>query len=345
MSRLYALPLLLLLPAAAAQTVAYSPAPFAQHAGLTSTGYPLGYRTITKMTYQQVHGDLPRRPMPIRSLAWRPYRTCTSFSAYQANLTLTMGQGGPLPDQAVSTFATNLGPNPTVVLKNTTVKIPAYTKVPPPAPYLFVLPFQKVYLYKGKGALCWEARVHSHTYTGTTLSFALYSHRATAALQPGGTGCKAFQSANPASLSGTFSPPNLSLKAAALPSTGVAFLLAGNKSTRFGSLTLPFDLTPLGAPCALRTSLEFLFTSKISNGSASWNFTVPAAAPDGTALFFQVLAPDSRANPAGLVLTDGLAAIWPYSKRPVVRIWRTNDDQAKSGSLQLTFGLVVRFSF
>ena len=337
------LALLAAAPLATAQTRFYSPAPFAHHDGLTSTGYPIGYSSYTKMTYQQVHGDLPAVPQPILRLAFRPRSTSASHAAYAVNLTLVLSLGGPLPSAASATFAANLGPSPMTVLNQSTVNIPAFTQAgTAPAPYHYAFPFPVPFLYDGKGVLCWEMRVHSHSFTGTSsLSFDLYSTQTAVTLRSGGVGCTCAGQAAPATLSGSSNPGSLALNCNGLPAAQPVLLLIGIRSTMYGPLPLPFDLTPLGAPCALRTDMLLTAAGLASAGTASWQFPVPAAAPDGTAVFFQVLAPDAAANPLGLVLSNGLAAVWPYAKQPAVRIWKTADDQALSGSLQLTYGLVT----
>lgn len=313
-----------------AQIRIYSPAPLGQHLGMTSTGYPLGYSSYTKMTYQQVHGDLPKTTL-FKNLAWRPYSSTASHAGYSANLTLTFGTNGPTPDNATATFSTNLGASPTVVLKTTTVNIPAYVKpAQPPAPFHYKLPLTQTYVYNGTGTFCWECRVHSHTHTGSTLSFDLYSTQSVPTLRTGGQGCTASGATAPASLTGTISGTSISLSATSMPAAGGSMLLVGLNPT-------PLDLTPLGAPCSLRTDILAL----LPGSSGTWSGTIPTTAPDGTAVYLQAGAADKNANAMGLVLSNGLCALWPYAKRPVVRIWSTTDDTQTTGSLQLTYGLVI----
>ena len=94
---------------------------------------------------------------------------------------------------------------------------------------------------------------------------------------------------------------------------------------------VPFDLTPIGAPCALRTDAVALIPGTGSSGSYAWNASLTATAVNGVAVYLQAAAPDPAANTLGLVFSNGLAAIWPYQNRPAVRIWTRDDDTSTSG--------------
>lgn len=319
-----------------AQSVVHSPAPLGYHAGMTATGYPIGYPTITKMTYQQVHGDLPS-PFLLRNLAWRPYSSTASHSGFAVTATLTFGTNGPTPDNATATFATNLGSNPTVVLQNTTVNIGAYVKPPqPPGAFVYRLPLANPYLYTGNGTFCWECRVHNHTGTAS-LSFDLYSMQTYPVLQTGGQGCTASGASGPASLTGSYAARVVSVAGSNMPAAGGSLLLMGLNR-------LPFDLTPVGAPCVLRTDILVLAPGQGSGSNPTWQGIVPATAPDGTAVYLQAGALDANANRMGLVLSNGLCALWPYLRRPVIRNWSTTSDVELTGNLQLTYGLVIELS-
>jgi hypothetical protein len=314
-----------------AQIRIYSPAPLGHHLGMNTTGYPFGYTSIKKMTYQQVHGDLPKTTL-FKNLAWRPNSSTASHGKFTATLTLTFGTKGPTPDNATTTFSTNLGANPTVVIKNTQVSIGAYTKPPqPPGAFVYKLPLSQTYVYNGNGTFCWECRVHNHT-APTNLYFDLYQSQSAPTLRPGGWGCTASGATAPASLTGTISGTTINLSASNMPTAGNSMLLVGLNPT-------PLDLTPLGAPCSLRTDILALLP-----GKGTWSGTIPTTVPDGVAVYLQAGAADAKANTMGLVLSNGLCTLWPYAKRPAVRIWTTSGDTATSGSLQLLYGLVIELS-
>jgi len=321
---------------ATAQIRVYSPAPLGHHQGMTSTGYPFGYTSITKMTYQQIHSDLPKA-LVFKNLAWRPNSSTASHGKFTANMTLTFGTKGPTPDNATTTFSTNLGANPTVVLKTTTVNIGAYVKPPqPPGAFVYKVPLANSYVYTGNGTFCWECRLHNHTST-TNLSFDLYSTQSAPTLRTGGQGCTASGATAPANLTGTISGTSISLNASNMPAAGGSMLLVGLNPK-------PLNLTPLGAPCLLRTDILALLPGTGSGSSATWSGTIPSTVPDGIAVYLQAGAADAKANAMGLVLSNGLCTLWPYAKRPAVRIWTTGSDTATTGSLQLTYGLVIELS-
>jgi hypothetical protein len=331
-------------PFATAQALFHSPAPYAHHEGNTSTGYPIGYQTFTKMSYQQVHGGLPSLATPFKRLAFRPRSTSALHAAYTANVTLQLGVGGPAPDSATSTYASNMGPSPVTVLNQATVNIAAMTQNGiAPGPYNYAFPFPTPFVYDGSGVLAWDLRVHSHTYVGSTLSFDLFQLLTTVQVKTGGRGCTASGKAAPATLTGSYVAPNLSVTGSNLNDNLPTALLAGLSSTKLGPITLPLDLTAAGAPCALRTDIVLTLPGTVSGGTVNWQGSLGATAPDGTALFLQVLSLDPTANSLGVVLTNGLGVIWPYVKRPVIRNWTTNNDAALTGNLQLIYGLVCEF--
>jgi hypothetical protein len=91
--------------------------------------------------------------------------------------------------------------------------------------------------------------------------------------------------------------------------SGAPVLLAiGVSDKLFGGLTLPFDLTPLGAPgCSLLCSLD-LFAASSIGGSGQANFTVPI--PNNNALiglqyFHQALLVSSVSNQLGFAFSNG----------------------------------------
>jgi hypothetical protein len=109
-----------------------------------------------------------------------------------------------------------------------------------------------------------------------------------------------------------------------------------------GLTGVPADLTPIGAPCMLRSHPSAVIPGTGSAGSYSWTSPLTVSAINGLAVYLQAAAPDPTANSFGLVFSSGLAVIWPYQNRPAIRNWSTNDDLATTGNLQLTYGLVIK---
>jgi CubicO group peptidase (beta-lactamase class C family) len=92
-----------------------------------------------------------------------------------------------------------------------------------------------------------------------------------------------------------------------LPSAGanLPLLLLGASATSYRGVPLPISLTFLGAPCALRVSLDLSIALTNQAGTARLALDVPnASAFLGSVLFLQGLVTDS-ANALGVVLTAG----------------------------------------
>lgn len=109
-------------------------------------------------------------------------------------------------------------------------------------------------------------------------------------------------------LGGTYA---LRLEGAA-PSATVASLFVGLSSTNWGPLTLPFDLSVIGANgCLLRTSVELSLSFPVQNGSGVFNGSVcncPAAL--GASFYMQAVVPDPGvARQIPVAMSDGVEAI------------------------------------
>jgi hypothetical protein len=91
-----------------------------------------------------------------------------------------------------------------------------------------------------------------------------------------------------------------------LPPVPAALVWLGWSKTSWGSLTLPFDLGPLGMPgCALRVSPELGFLVPNRNGSARLDLWIPA---DGSLLgrpfHNQAVVMDRAANAFGAIVSN-----------------------------------------
>lgn len=88
----------------------------------------------------------------------------------------------------------------------------------------------------------------------------------------------------------------------------VGLLLIGDSRTQWGALPLPFDLTPFGMTgCRLYSSIVLQLAGKGMGSEARFPLAIPNdASLRGAELFLQYLGLDARANPAGLVTSNGL---------------------------------------
>ena len=92
-------------------------------------------------------------------------------------------------------------------------------------------------------------------------------------------------------------------------STGL--LLFGSSNTQWGAIRLPLGLAPIGAPnCSLLVSLDNL----VSLGTGSGAVIMQAVLPKdrsliGGVFYTQFLAPDARANLAGMQFSNAATAV------------------------------------
>jgi hypothetical protein len=86
----------------------------------------------------------------------------------------------------------------------------------------------------------------------------------------------------------------------------LAVMATGFSNTRFGPVTLPFDLTPLGMPgCSLLTSVVLTQVATGTGNAATWSIGVPNDSSIlGASFFNQAFVPSPTTNPAGLVVTN-----------------------------------------
>ncbi len=109
-------------------------------------------------------------------------------------------------------------------------------------------------------------------------------------------------------------PPEIGLPYSLLynpraPLPSPAILLTGSSNTQLGAITLPFDLTPLGArACWLSTSAEAITAIPfVLLGAQTAVITVPPnAALIGASVYHQAVEP--WPNPLGVVTSNGIAA-------------------------------------
>lgn len=104
----------------------------------------------------------------------------------------------------------------------------------------------------------------------------------------------------------------LQLELSRLPTTSGGFsLLLGTSSTLWGTLPLPFDLTPLGMTgCTALVGIEASLFGIRNAGKGTLAVAIPnAPALLGRALFFQGFVPDQSANPFGATTSNAAGAI------------------------------------
>jgi len=196
---------LLVLPlvcaAAAAQQVAVSPTDRLSLEGSSFTHLPLG-RADARM--QTLHSDVPGGML----LTGHGYRRDAVgvrgiVPGFSSDMEVKLSMSPRLPTQASTTFATNEGPNPTVVLPRTFVTFPATDRPPSdPAPtFELLVPYQVPFLVPPSGGtLCVDVTIFGNvSASGQNQNLSIYldaheNYTDGRAEQPGfrtGTGCPA----------------------------------------------------------------------------------------------------------------------------------------------------------
>ena len=130
-----------------------------------------------------------------------------------------------------------------------------------------------------------------------------------------GLGCPG-SNGTPALTATSASAPKLGsvfqLSLASLPGTpGVAYLLLGATRTSWGSITLPYHLSAIGAAtCHLYTSLDAVLPAVNTGGTGLASVAIPnAAGLLGAPVYLQALLPDATANTLGATLSNAGQAL------------------------------------
>lgn len=116
-------------------------------------------------TYQQVHDASDLQNVfgssfaVITSINFRKDNTSSAAPGRTMDAQISLGVTSISATSATSTFATNIGPTPQIVLPYTTVNLPTLSNVGAPNPIGWSFPFQAPFAYATPaGNLCWELR-------------------------------------------------------------------------------------------------------------------------------------------------------------------------------------------
>ncbi len=160
-------PLLCVLAALAAvlpaQTHVWSPRGSATQEGNSNNTIPFWSLSAT---YQQIHDYENMGPVlghsatPLLGLMLRKDNSGTPTTGRTLDLQLTLGATPVSARSPSTTFATNLGSSPTVVLPYGLVNLPPLTQISVPNPAGFIIPFTTPFVYVPAPGfnLCWEWR-------------------------------------------------------------------------------------------------------------------------------------------------------------------------------------------
>src|SRR5262245_1996962 len=142
-----------------------------------------------------------------------------------------------------------------------------------------------------------------------TLDVWSFGAAAAGTIQPFGVGCGSSVSSRPALTAATAPRLGTSLQLNTSSTPGTAVYLVGFSATRWNTLSLPLDLTPLGATgCVLYVEPAMMDVEVPVAGATTHSYAVPNdSALVGAEFFAQVLAADPTANTAGIAVSNALA--------------------------------------
>ena len=299
-------------------------------------------------TYQQIHDKVDlafafSAPVAvIKALSFRRNNDTLALPGRSMDIQITLGATPLAAANASTSFATNLGPMPVVVLSYTNVSLPTLVQISVPNPQGWVFPFATPFVYTtAAGNLCYELRLKNNTSNATA---SIDSHSGTAASLGAflGTGCVATGQ----SMTATIGARSLT------PATG-AYVnrLDRGAASAPAAMFLGFDAVKLTVP-GFCTSLEVLPVYTI-NGSTdatgTWNLSLtfgnlagfPALSLVSQFVFLDAGLPNgiglSNCSPVTLPLT-GSARIYASSSGG-----GQGNENATTGSVGTSFALVMGF--
>lgn len=336
----------LLLAALAAQTTTYvAPKGYASIPGNGGNAIPLW---CGSSVYQQVHdaADLQTVfPTPVAVIKAISFRIPNggSLTARTVDAQVTMGTTTVSARTASTTFATNLGSSPVIVLPYTNLSLPAVSHVSNPNPQSWFFPFTAPYTYViPTGNLCYELRMKNLSATGG--SFDAISGTSARLETLIGTGCTASGQTSAATIgarsvamsTGAF-VNRLDRGAAAAP----ALMILGDKAQQ---IVLP-------GFCSALETLPLATLGGTTDATGSWNVNLSL----GSLYYFPRVTIYTQFAwiDAGLPNGLGLSTCSPVSFPPPTqaRIYFApsgtgqGNETATTGSRELTYpyGLVMGF--
>ncbi|MHC4896338.1 MAG: hypothetical protein ACYTGW_04445 [Planctomycetota bacterium] len=321
------------LPAQAPPLV--DPPLFDRLAGVRETSLLFGYQNRQVVHYQEIHDGLSGQPRTIEAIALRRSAASTgTVPAFGATFTMRLSTARNTAAGISSTFTQNVGTDVATVLDNRTVSFAASAAPPSTGlfPFEYVLPADKPFLFGGKGPLCLDVQVSSHT-NRTALFLDLYQDgRAHAGTF--GRACGNIQLTTT-----TFTNGRIQHRGSGLGARARLLLLVGTDFERYLGVDLPIELTAIGAPgCELLLApLLVLPAFADSTGKLDLSFDA-SGAPQGLFYGVQLAAAKLGVNRLGLAATRAHLVL-PVARRQAGRVW-AESLTATTGFAQPMFGLV-----
>ena len=335
-------------------------------AGLSAQSFhtaPFGFATVegrdnntipwwtASASYQQIHdaSDLANvfgtTFAVINSLNFRKDNTSSAAPGRTMDVQITLGVTSVNATAASSSFATNLGPSPQIVLPYTTLNLPTLTNVGAPNPLGWSFPFQTPFPYAiATGNLCWELRF---TNASTTANLAMDAvGRLNSIVAPNlGTGCIA---------TGQSSAATIGLKSLSMATGAWRNRLDRAASSAPAVQLMGFGATPVPLP-GFCSGLEFFPVASlqsVTDGAGQWDssFTLGSLYDMPTVDLLSQFAWIDGGLPNGVGLSDASSIALPAdSIRNLSRIYHApfggglGNETATSGSVDRRYGLVTSF--
>ncbi len=324
--------------------------------GSTLSAYPFGY--TTGRTQQVIDGAaLCSRTSVLMGLALR--RDGRGTNTYKArvvpSLKLSLGHTKVTPSTMSTAFASNRTGAMTVVFPAASFHLPP---LPPSNPGTFSVKWswKAPFIYiRSKGNLLLEWEIPGTPGKSEYFMDAHGSKSMGGRASNYGTG-GLFAGKDPYSVtcpspSLLYPGGSLSLAASGLKKAYTAVAIVGTSRATFGSLTLPFDLAPLGAPGnSLYARPTFLFSLPLTQSGGSYGGSLSLPLPSdpwfaGAKFFGQVFFADKASNSLGLVFSGGVEMNLGLTTPPV-QLLGSYDANRTTGYMNkaVPTGLVIRFT-
>ena len=244
----------------------------------------------------------------------RPVGLGNSNAAFTANATFVLSVGPNTSATAVTTFASNHGATPTTVLSGPISLPAANNQATWPAPWQTPFPFTTPFVFVKAAGSSLVVDILQTGNTGTAIWYLEASgpDNGTRAENGGPLSTCKFSNGNYNNGLGYSLPKvggswSLSYSSILPNAIGVGALGGSGVGGTWGSLTLPIDLAPFGAPgCKWNVSADFTVGLTASaSGSASWaSIPIPNNPSLGGGVFYDHAAfLDPLANTWGVVTT------------------------------------------
>ena len=290
-----------------------TPAEAALGLGTVNNSYPFA---ISPNSYQQVHSASSFSSSMVgvfNKMTFRMARGFANLPGKIIDVEISMANSPNDAINASTTYASNVVPGSEIMVF--TRKMISLPQVPDNA-WAVVFPFDNAFVFTGLNHVEWTARVYGNSNGNAGFTYQLDAFTGQGTNTVNGTGCQA--ATGTAVATHTIFAPSLKLGEniqltgnSFVPAGGLpAFLTFGGSATAWGSVPLPFDLTPLGASgCSIYNDIAAqLGGMTTANANGSVTLLVPLPIDPGLVggtFYTQYVFLDVGANALGAFTSNG----------------------------------------